>query len=296
MIKNFPDDLQQAIKKSLQEKPGNSISLIDFKTIAGGCINSGGRLSTDHGDYFLKWNDSKRFPNMFEKEALGLALLKKSDTMKIPSVIAVGETKQNQFLILDFIESSRPTKSYWRELGRGLANLHKKISPTFGLDHDNYIGSLPQSNLQVDNWIDFFIQSRIHPQLKLAVDAGALEVNQVKKFERLFNKLPSLFPIEKPALLHGDLWSGNVLVDHHGDAVLIDPAVYFGHREMELAYTRLFGGFESNFYGSYFEESPVAPGFNNRVDIYNLYPLLVHVNLFGGGYANQVAAILNRFA
>jgi fructosamine-3-kinase len=184
---------------------------------------------------------------------------------------------------------------YWIELGRGLANIHKNRSPTFGLNHDNYIGSLKQSNSPTNSWIHFFIHSRINSQLKLAIDKGQLNSSHQQKFEILFKELPNLLPNEKPALLHGDLWSGNVIVDHHGNAVLIDPAVYYGHREMDLAFTRLFGGFNSEFYHSYFETFPLEPGFDNRVDIYNLYPLLVHVNLFGGSYANQVVSILNRF-
>lgn len=296
MIKALPYDLQKAIQDNLGERFGKEILLLDFKSVGGGCINSGGRLSTNHGDYFLKWNDAQRFPEMFKKEALGLTLLQNANTLGVPNVVCVGETALTQFLILDFIESGRPEKVYWRELGRGLANLHKNLSSTFGLDHDNYIGSLIQSNSQTDNWIDFFIQSRISPQLKLAIDKGKLEANLVKKFETLFSNLPSLLPVEKPSLLHGDLWNGNIMCNDVGRPFIIDPAVYYGHREMDLAFTYLFGGFDSGFYHSYSEVFPLEPGFDKRVDIYNLYPLLVHVNLFGGGYANQAISILNRFA
>lgn len=295
MIKNLDSDLQQTILISLERVVNTKVELLDFRNVSGGCINQGGKLTTTQGNYFLKWNDAKRFPDMFKKEALGLALLREPKAAKIPSVIAVGENSRTQFLILEFIETGRPNAMYWNELGKSLAALHKQTSSAFGLDHDNYIGSLPQDNSKNDNWIDFFIQSRINPQLKLAVDNGKLNVSQLRSFECLYKELPSLLPIDRPSLLHGDLWSGNVIVDHAGAAVLIDPAVYYGHREMELAYTQLFGGMESDFYNAYFEAFPVVSGFDNRVDIYNLYPLLVHVNLFGGGYANQVISILNRF-
>ncbi len=295
MIKTLPNELQKAIQITLGEKFGKEILLLDFKSVGGGCINSGGRLSTNEGDFFLKWNDAQRFPEMFTKEALGLELLQNTNTIGVPNVVWVGETAVTQFLILDFIESGRPTEVYWRELGNGLASLHKNSSSMFGLDHDNYIGSLIQSNSQADNWIDFFIQSRINPQLKLAVDKGELEAHHVKKFETLFTNLSSLLPVEMPSLLHGDLWNGNIMCNDVGRPFIIDPAVYYGHREMDLAFTYLFGGFDNEFYSSYSEEFPLEPGFDNRVDIYNLYPLLVHVNLFGGSYANQVISILNRF-
>lgn len=296
MIKTLNTDLQQAVQGNLEKVFNTKIELLDFRSIGGGCINSGGKLFTNQGDYFLKWNDAKRYSEMFQKEARGLVLLKESNAVQIPSVICVGENSQTQFLLLEYIESGRPNTKSWHDLGKSLAMLHKQTSASFGLDHNNFIGSLHQDNSQTDNWLEFFIQSRISLQLKLAIDGGKLGGSQLKNFESLYRELPGLLPLEKPSLLHGDLWSGNVLVDHHGNAVLIDPAVYYGHREMDLAFTKLFGGFETDFYNSYFEEFPVEQGFDSRVDIFNLYPLLVHVNLFGGGYTNQVISILNRFA
>ena len=165
---------------------------------------------------------------------------------------------------------------------------------SFGLDHDNYIGSLAQSNKKHADWISFFMEERIRPQLKLAMDKKLIDEGTVKQFDKLFDHFDRLIPKEKPALLHGDLWNGNFLVSDSSRAALIDPAVYFGHREMDLAMTTLFGGFDSEFYRAYDEVFPLEKGFEKRVDIHNLYPLLVHVNLFGGGYVRQVKAVLNN--
>jgi fructosamine-3-kinase len=285
--------LQESVRHNLEQTYNTRVELLDFKSIAGGCINSGGKLSTSQGDFFLKWNDAHQYPDMFKKEAKGLTLLKKSETVRIPSVMVVGETTQIQFIILEYIEPGRPNAAYSSDLGKRLAAMHKQSASSFGLDHDNYIGALPQCNAHHDHWISFFIEERLSPQLKLAIEKR--QFDETARFEKLFKKLPELLPEETPSLLHGDLWSGNVITNQDGNAVLIDPAVYYGHREMDLAFTQLFGGFSTDFYKAYSEEFPLVPDFQSRVDLYNLYPLLVHVNLFGGSYANQVQAILNRF-
>jgi fructosamine-3-kinase len=209
-------------------------------------------------------------------------------------VIGSFEADDYQGLILEFVESKSKTDCYWKNLGDGLADLHKKTNTKFGLDHSNYIGSLPQYNDWSTSWIDFFIDMRLSVQLKLAVDNNQFPREIIGAFERLYKLLPSLLPVEKPSLIHGDLWSGNV-IDHLDEPCLIDPAVHYGNRESEIAFTQLFGGFDESFYRSYNESFKLQDGFQRRVDIYNLYPLLVHVNLFGGGYARQVRGILGRY-
>ena len=179
--------------------------------------------------------------------------------------------------------------------GKQLAQLHQNTNTSFGLEESNYIGSLLQQNNLHNNWIDFFINERLKPQIKLARDNGKIDLSTITKFERLYTKLDEIFPEEPPALLHGDLWSGNFMVDEKGGPVIIDPAVYFGHREMDIAMTKLFGGFNQQLYQSYNEHFPLEKGWEQRVDICNLYPLMVHVNLFGGGYLEQVKSILNKF-
>jgi fructosamine-3-kinase len=165
----------------------------------------------------------------------------------------------------------------------------------YGLNHNNFIGKLPQSNCQHKNWVDFFIEERIQPQLKMATNAGKLGMATIKRFEAMYKQLPQLFPDEPPSLLHGDLWGGNYFFDQSGEATIYDPAVYYGNREIELAFTHLFGGFPSAFYRAYEETYPLQSGFSERKDVYNLYPLLVHTNLFGGSYARRVQRIVNQF-
>ena len=272
-----------------------NISFRNSRPVSGGCINRCYQLETSSGNYFLKYNDATLYPEMFASEAKGLKLLAAADAIDVPAVISCGEEGSFSFLILEWIESGRREKNFWADFGMRLAQMHRCTAEKSGLDHDNYIGSLPQSNRESNNWIDFFIHERLEPQLKLARDSGLIASPDEKSFEKLISKLPQLIPVEKPALLHGDLWNGNFLVNPKGKASLIDPAVYYGHREMDLAMTKLFGGFDSEFYSAYNEVFPLEKGFESRTDIHNLYPLLVHVNLFGGGYVEQVKEILNRF-
>lgn len=285
----LPRALQTHISENL------SWSVRAFHPASGGCINHGGELVTTEGSYFLKWNDRQRYPHMFEKESRGLTLLKSANCINVPKVIHVGEAANLQFIILSFVKSDRRAKNYWSLLGEQLADLHRNTLTHFGLDHDNYIGSLIQRNALTENWIDFFVQHRLEAQLSLAERSGKITSDIRKRFDALYQRLPGLLPQEMPALLHGDLWSGNVMVNEMGEPTLIDPAVYYGHREAELAFTQLFGGFEEEFYLAYRNAFPLIPGFNSRTDLYNLYPLLVHVNLFGGGYLQQVENILDRF-
>ncbi|MBX2961200.1 MAG: fructosamine kinase family protein [Cyclobacteriaceae bacterium] len=282
-----------AIEKDIEQHLDCKIQ--DFRPASGGCINHGGELITNQGSFFVKWNDASRYPGMFTAEAKGLRLLHEKNCIEVPHPIVVKEIEGSQYILMTFIRSTKPGADYWKALGGQLANLHKHTQDNFGLSHDNYIGSHTQHNTVTSNWIDFFITQRLEKQILLAEKNNSINISLRKKFETLHKKLPNLLPEEKPALLHGDLWSGNVMVNGAGKPALIDPAVYYGHREAELAFTQLFGGFDPMFYESYFSSFPVEPGFDTRVDVYNLYPLLVHVNLFGGGYLQQVIDILNRF-
>jgi len=293
MLQDIPSHVQHGVRSLLNTK--GRIDLINFSFSGGGCINQGGRLRTTSGDFFLKWNAAKNFPSMFEAEAKGLQLLRDATVIDTPEVIGFGEEGISQFLILAFIEQEPPSNQYWKNLGRQLALLHQVTGDSFGLDHDNYIGSLKQLNQRNSSWVNFFIEQRLNTQLKLAADAGLMDGAWIKNFELLYSKLPSLLPEEKPSLLHGDLWSGNLISNEKGEPCLIDPALYYGSRETDLAMTRLFGGFSNAFYVAYEETFPLLSGYAKRVDLYNLYPLLVHLNLFGGGYLKSIIAILKSF-
>lgn len=268
---------------------------VNFSPIGGGCINHGGRFTTRNQEFFLKWNSSTQFPGMFNAEAKGLSTLKATNTLRIPEIVATGNTISYQYLLLEFIERRPQKHDFWHTFGKQLAMLHRHSHKDYGLDHDNYIGSLAQSNSANKNWVNFFINNRIETQLRIAFENKSIDQAIKKKFEKLYQQLPSLLPVEQPALLHGDLWSGNLLSDDNGNPCLIDPAVYYGNREVDLAMTTLFGGFDSTYLQAYNEVFPLIKGYQTRFEIYTLYPLLVHVNLFGRSYLTQVVSILNRY-
>jgi fructosamine-3-kinase len=285
----------QFFEAVLKEALGNDLAVIGSQFKSGGCINNAMQLSTSIGDFFVKWQ--KGIPNdMFQKEAEGLQLLAKADAIKIPEVIAFGKIDGKQYLLLENIESAPASATYWKDFGEALAAIHSQNSAgSYGLGHDNYIGKLPQPNKQRNSWIDFFVENRLEYQLQLAFQNGLVPVDFTNRYRNLYNLLPDLLPADQPALLHGDLWSGNVMVGNDGKVCLIDPAVYYGHREIELAFTKLFGGFGYDFYAAYNSTYPLEAGFEERVDIYNIYPLMVHVNLFGTSYLTGVESVLKRY-
>jgi protein-ribulosamine 3-kinase len=290
----IPEEVQQEVRIRLKGSNGG-VEITNFTAASGGCINNGGRLSTSTGDYFLKWNSATRFPGMFKMEADGLKILADARAIKIPEVIAFGEGENYSWILMEYIDSSARKSTYWQELGRQLAALHHKSAHAYGLDHNNYIGSLPQDNSYLDNWVEFLISRRYEPMVERALNSGKMGKEDARNFEKLYGKLKNLLVHEPPSLIHGDLWSGNLMTDGKGSPALIDPAVYYANREKELAYTTLFGGFDAQFYQSYQEEWPLEGGYHDRFEVYNLYPLMVHVNLFGGSYLSQVKNILKRY-
>ncbi len=291
----LPKEIEIKVIKTLSSKFNKEVRVFSCKALVGGDINSAVKLETSHGDFFLKWNISSRFPEMFNKEAKGLNLLENAKCIRIPKVIAAEEVDNFSFLILEFIKIGSGNFNSFNNLGKGLACLHKNSTFYFGLDHDNYMGSLTQSNKKHDNWICFFIEERIEPQLKLAYDNEFVDGVVLKASEHLFRVLNEIIPEESSAMLHGDLWSGNFLMDDKANPCLIDPAVYYGHRETDIAMTKLFGGFSASFYSTYNEHFKLEKGWDKRIDIFNLYPLLIHLNLFGTSYLGQVKSILQRF-
>lgn len=284
---SIPQEIQQWLTKSIG-------SVDSFQTVGGGCINNTASLKSRGQSYFIKWNGAKEYPNMFKAEANGLKLLQQS-TLKIPDVIDNYEGTDYSCLLLEHIKPSRTSNKYWQLLGEGLANQHKITNQTYGLSFDNYMGSLKQKNTPSESWIEFFILNRLSPQVAIARNNGLIDNNVTEAFEKLYPKLDNLLIEESPALLHGDLWNGNIMTDNNGLPALIDPAVYFGNREVDLAMTRLFGGFDQEFYQTYQSIYPTSGDLEARIDLYNLYPLLIHLNLFGRGYLGQIVLTVNRF-
>ena len=269
-------------------------SIKKFQRVAGGCINETAQIQAESNLYFLKWNTSEK-SDLFDKEVLGLSLLAQNSEIKTPNVLGVGTKDNKSYLLLEWINEGVRSDRFWTSFGRQLAIMHQADSGAFGLDHDNYIGELPQSNAQYENWTTFFINERLKPQLKRAKDAHLVDKHILDDFQKLYRCLDRLVPKEAPSFIHGDLWSGNFLCNANQEPVLIDPAVHYGHRETELAFTTMFGGFEQIFYDAYREQYPLEKGFEERIGIHNLYPLLVHLNLFGSSYLNEIKRTVKKF-
>lgn len=284
-----------AVEEILSQKFGKVVSIKSVSSVGGGSINDAYQIETSAGAFFVKKNSESRYPGMFEIEANGLELLANTNEIDTPKVVTFGSKADDSFLILNFVQSAEKQNGFWEDFGRRLGNLHKHSQEHFGLNHDNYIGSLSQSNKIHESWPDFFREERLETQVKLARDNGRMGRETVTAFDRFYSKLDELFPKEPPSLLHGDLWSGNFMVNEKGLVVIIDPAVYYGHREMDLAMSQLFGGFDESFYDAYHRNFPLEKGWQQRMDYCNLYPLMVHVNLFGDSYLDSVKRILARF-
>ncbi len=267
-----------------------------YERVHGGDINSAYCLFTPTGKYFLKVNDKNRYPSMFTKEANGLGKLRELCTLKIPQVIKHGSCNDQQYLLLEWLEKGSPKKDMWENFGRGLAMMHKQQQEYFGLNEDNYIGSLHQNNDQHNEWYSFFVECRIMPLVKKLFDASDFSATDIRDADLFCNNLKSILPDEHPSFLHGDLWAGNYMITSSGYAAIFDPAVYCGHREMDIGMTKLFGGFDQRFYEAYNETYPLEKGWEKRLPITQLYPLLVHAVLFGGHYIESVKNIFKAFS
>ena len=281
------------LEREIADKLGRAI--VSSRPVAGGDINMAFEATLEGGERVFVKTHPKAPHTMFPAEARGLDWLREPRALRIPEVLAVSDTSSEgpSFLVLEFIEPGRRDQAFDEKLGRGLATLHRFGAPHFGLDHDNFIGSLAQKNETRATWARFYREHRLGAALARAVDRNLIGAPLVRNFDRLFERLESLVgPPEPPSRLHGDLWGGNLHVDEGGQPCLVDPAVYGGHREIDLAMMRLFGGFSARVFEAYDEAWPLAKGYESRVPLYQLYPLLVHVNLFGGGYVGSVARAL----
>lgn len=282
-----------AMDRVVSQLLGSRVVIHNARHTGGGCINETLRIESSEGVFFLK--RQAHTPDLFEKEMLGLHWLSEHSPLRTPKVIGQCRADGAYYLLMEFISSGIVSSGFWEHFGQSLAAQHRHTAPFFGLDYDNHIGRLPQKNERHTDWHTFFIECRLLPQMELAKNMGMLDADDLQRFEKLFPQLSSLFPTEPAAALHGDLWSGNFMADEQGQPCVFDPAVYFGHREAELAFTQLFGGVDPAFYAAYEEAWPLVPEFDARAELYNLYPLLVHVNLFGAGYLAGIRRTLRRF-
>ena len=278
---------------------GNGRSIAGRKRIAGGDINEACALVLDDGTtVFMKYNSPGAFSN-FEAEAIGLEEIAGSCTIESAGLLGLGKDQTCSFLLQEFIAGGPRIKDYWQTFARELAAMHKApvlhTEVGYGFFMDNYIGMRKQINTPHDRWIPFFRDCRLKPQFEAA--AEYFGPSESREIEYLLSHLDRyLVEPERPSLVHGDLWAGNHITGNDGKGWLIDPAVYYGHPEADLAMTELFGGFPDSFYEAYKEFGNLSPGYKDRRDLYNLYQLLNHLNMFGGGYYSAVRNILNRYA
>ena len=283
-----------AIARELAALAGVRCAPAPQQSLAAGGMSSCYRWPAAGATLFVKVG-ARSALDAFAAEAAGLGELAAARALRVPRVLASGAAEDAAFLALEWIDALPADEACARRLGEGLAALHAVSAPRFGWRRDNTIGRTPQANGWCDDWVEFFRERRLRPQLALTArqDFAAL---LAAPGERLLDALPLLLDGHRPApsLLHGDLWGGNWLAAADGEPVIFDPAVYYGDRETDLAMTRLFGGFGAAFYRAYEAAAPPAPGARRRGELYNLYHVLNHANLFGGGYARQARALIER--
>ncbi|MCR5624365.1 MAG: fructosamine kinase family protein [Lachnospiraceae bacterium] len=284
-----------SIEEGIKSYFGDSVTILDFINVSGGDINEAQCIRLSNGERIFVKKNSIKNEKFFIAEEIGLNAIAQTGTINVPKLLFRGAdtSKGHTFLAMEYLAGGRRIDEFWEEFGQSLAKMHRASTEQFvsagkyGFDTDNYIGATNQINDPKDSWLDFFRECRLEHQFKMA--EAYFDRSAIKKSLKLLDNLPKyLTEPAKPSLLHGDLWSGNYIVGDDGRAWLIDPAVYVGHAEADLAMTELFGRFPSAFYASYKATNPLEPGYEDRRDLYNLYHLLNHLNLFGGGYYSAV--------
>jgi fructosamine-3-kinase len=278
------------IAAQISRVTGQTFQVTHYRPVGGGSINQAFAISEGDRAYFVKLNDPKRVA-MFEQEALGLRQMAETKTIRVPLPLCWGTTERSSYIVLEWLDFGYGTHQSWRDMGTNLAALHRVTSDRgFGWDQQNTIGATPQPNPWTESWLEFWREHRLGYQFQLAKRRGGHFPQQ----RALLDALPDLLAGHEPepSLVHGDLWSGNAAVTKDGEPVILDPAVYFGDREVDLAMTELFGRFPNDFYHAYDEAYPLASGYERRKTLYNLYHILNHFNLFGSGYESQANSMI----
>ncbi|MFW5695842.1 MAG: fructosamine kinase family protein [Alkalispirochaeta sp.] len=301
-----PDKLERirltasSVQQAVVQIAGDGVAVRSEESIGGGSINDTRRITLTNGEHLFLKTNSQAHVDLFAEEARGLLALQQARGPRVPTPLGLFETRDAQFLVMEWIASGRPGGDFWARFGGDLARMHRtNRAPRCGFSHDNHIGATEQPNGWMVSWHEFFGERRLLFQVELARKHGRADAAMEQGVRAIVKKLPELIPAVDEggaSILHGDLWGGNYMVSDNNEPVLIDPAVYYGHREADLAMTHLFGGFSPEFYRAYQAEWPLVPGYEQRRDIYNLYHLLNHLNLFGGSYAGSCRAIIRRFS
>ena len=285
----------QEVEKRLSEVLGETVKIMSSNVLSGGCINHASKIDTNCGSFFLKWNSDCE-SDIFIREAESLTeLAEASDgTVCVPKVLYAKEIDEMPaFVVMEYLEPGGIDQS--ERLGRGLAQIHKYQQDNFGFYSDNYCGATTQNNRWEKSWVPFFRDRRLSFLITLIRESRGLESSYLRLFEKLLDRMELLIPNEeKASLIHGDLWSGNYMLTKSGPA-LIDPTASYSHREMEFGIITMFGGFSSRFFAAYNEELPLDPGWPERNQLYQLYHVLNHYYLFGGGYLQQAVSIAKRY-
>ena len=280
---------------------GEEIRITETRPVSGGDINQAYLLCLSNGKRLFLKENTERNAGFFRAETAGLEAIRRTKAVRVPEVLDTGTAKGRAYLLMEYLDAAPRIPDYWESFGRQLAALHRADTSEwtpggrYGFPEDNYIGAGEQKNTVRGSWPEFFRECRLEPQFQKA--QHYFDRNGRKRMQSLLDRLEEYLPEpEFPSLLHGDLWGGNFVTGPDGAAWLIDPAVYVGHAEADLAMTELFGGFSPVFYGSYREVNPTAPGYEDRRDLYNLYHLLNHLNLFGSGYYASVVRIIGKYS
>jgi fructosamine-3-kinase len=289
----IPADLRAAVEHHLAAG-SRPVRIEQATRVGGGCISPAVRLETSAGPFFLKWRDAGSPDGLLIAEARSLEALGEPGVVRVPAIEAV----ERDWLLLEWLEPGVSETSTWIQLGERLAALHRVMAASPGWPADNFIGSLAQTNEPIADWPAFWAERRLLPQWDAVSRRGMFDASDGRSFDRLLEGLGEMLQAGRDdgaSLLHGDLWSGNVHVMNDGVAALIDPSSCYGHREVDLAMAELFGGFDGVFHEAYRATWPLQPGYTERRDIYQLYYMLVHVNLFGRGYVAGTRSILARY-
>lgn len=291
---------QQLLAAIVQKIESKTDSILRLKNVKNAPFMGGDNhpyiLEADPISYFVKTNVG-RPRDFFEKETDGLLMLSVAAMRNVivPKPLFWGEEMGTQYLVMEYIPMVDPTPDFFEKLGIGMAKLHQNTNHFYGLQEDNYVGPDEQVNGKYENWINFYTKNRVFPQMRKAFDNQRISPEDVKIIEKICYQLPSLIPQEKPALLHGDFWKGNVSATTHGIPCIFDPSVYYGNREIDIAMSMLMGGFADSFYTAYNAHFPLIKGWQQRIGLNQLYSILVLINNYEGDYYPKLKEVIKGY-
>jgi len=283
-------------EKAIWKMTGDEHSVREVFLLSGGFHHQSAKVATDRATFFLKWSELPESEQAFNSEATGLRFLADRQILKVPAVLGCHSERGHHFLLMEYLRSKPMTETFWANLGSGLANLHRSQGDAFGFSADTYYLGQRQANASMQDWAGFYLEKRLRPQFGWAYYNGRIDQKYMHQLDRLSSFFSDYIPTEPPALLHGNFWSGNVMaLGKERHPALFNPAVYFGHREMDLAHALLLGSPEAPFWESYRSEYPLQPHFEERLPLLQLYPLIAHVNAHGPSYLSAIDATFQKF-